>query len=108
MPKNGVWGLGWRPKHPYLCTLEASKGVFEYLGWGCLKRTMPKNGVWGLGPRPKHPYLCTLQTSKGVFEYLGWGCLKRTMPYNGVWGLGWRPSTHTSVPYRPVKVFLGT
>ena len=39
--KKNVWVLGGRPKHPYLCTLQASKGVFGCLGWGCLKCTMP-------------------------------------------------------------------
>ena len=28
--KNSVWVLRWRPKHPYLCTLLASKSVFGY------------------------------------------------------------------------------
>ena len=29
--KEAVWVLGWRPKHRYHCTLQASKGVFGYL-----------------------------------------------------------------------------
>ena len=97
MPKNGVWVLGWCPKHPYHCTLQAGKCVFEYLGWGCLKCATAKNGVWVLGWRPKHPDHGTLQASKVVFGYLGWWCLKYTMPKKLVFRFwGGAPNTHTT------------
>ena len=88
--KNIVWVLGWRPKHPYLCTLWAKKGVFGYLGWGCLKWTLPNNLVRVLEWRPKHPYVCTPRVRKGVPGYLRWRCLKWKMP-KILFGLtGWR------------------
>ena len=44
--------LAWPPKRAYLCTEYASKGVFGYLGWGCLKCTVPQNvGFWHGAPR---------------------------------------------------------
>ena len=73
LPKNIVWVLGWRPKHPYLCAPPARKGVFGYLGWGSLNYTTPKNIVWVLGWRPKHPCLCTPQARKRCFWILGMG-----------------------------------
>ena len=89
--KNIVWVLGWRSKHAYLCTPWATKGMFRYLGWVCLKRTMPKNMVRVLGWRPKHEYHCTPWARKGVFGCLERVCLKCTRPKNMVWVLGWRP-----------------
>ena len=92
MPKNIVWVLGWRLKHPYLCTPWARNSVFRNLGLGCLKWTMPKNIVWVLWWSPKHPYLCTRWARKKVFGYLGWGCLKWTMRKNCL-GSGVAPQT---------------
>ena len=43
MPKIIVWVLRWRPKQPYLCTLQSSKSVFGYLkyvmGYGVAPQT---------------------------------------------------------------------
>ena len=80
MPKNIVRVLVWRPKHPYLRTPWASKGVFGYMGWGCLKGTVPKKIVCVVVWRPQHPYVCTPQASNGIFGYPGGGCLKGTVP----------------------------
>ena len=51
-PKNILWFLGWRPKHQYHCTPEASKGAFVYLGLGCLNCITLKMflGLWGGAP----------------------------------------------------------
>ena len=88
---------GWRPKHAYLCTLWARKGVSGYLKWWCLKCTMPTNVVWVVGWRPKHAYLCTPWATKGVFGYLQWWCLKRTMPKKHGVGSGVAPQTRMPV-----------
>ena len=50
--KNIVWVQGWRPKHSYVCTPRARKGVFGILGWVCLQWTMPKNIVSYRGGAP--------------------------------------------------------
>ena len=55
MPKNIVWVLGWHPKHPYLCTTWARKGVFEYLGWGCLNAQHQKMWVFGVALQARIP-----------------------------------------------------
>ena len=97
-----LWVLEWHPKHAYLCTLWARKGVFGYLQWWCLKRSMPTNMLWVLGWRLRHAYLCTLWARNGVFGYLQWWCSKRTMPKDLLWVLGWRPmvfETHQAEKY---------
>ena len=76
----GFWG-GAPNRH--LCADPGpQKGVFGYLGWVCLKRTMPKQFMWVLGWRSKHPYLCTPRATKRCIVYLGWVRLKRTVPKN--------------------------
>ena len=35
--------LVWRAERTHLCTKSVFKGVFGYLVWVCLKRTMPHN-----------------------------------------------------------------
>ena len=65
--KSGLWVLGWRSKHPHLCTPPGRKPVFGYLRWVRLKRTMPKNIAWVLGWRSRHPYLCTPRARKAGF-----------------------------------------
>ena len=100
MPKNTVWVLGWRPKHPYHCTPQASKGDFGYLGRWCLNCTVPRNTVWVLGWPQKHPPHSTPHASKGVFGSLGWWCLNCTVPKNTVWVLDWRPKhPHHCTPW---------
>ena len=102
------WGYGVGPQTPIplypvgqeRCFWTPRMGVFE------LHNANKCHGV--LGWPPKHPYLCTLQAGKGVFGYLGWGCLNGTMPRNIVGFCGGAPNTHTSVPYKPAKVFLDT
>ena len=104
--KNIVWVQVWRPKHSYVCTPWARKGVFGYLGLRCLQWTMPNNIVWVLGWRPKHPYLCTPWVRKPVFGYLGWGCLQWTMP-NKLFGFrGGAPNTHMSAHHGTEKSLL--
>ena len=90
MPKNMLWVLGWRSKHPYHCTAQARNCVFGHLGRLSLNCTMPKNMLWVLGCRSKHTYHCTPQAGNCVSGYLGWGSLKCTMPTNMLWLLGWR------------------
>ena len=53
--KTYCLGSGVAPQPPN-CTPQASKGVFGYLGWGCLNCTMTNRIVWVLGWRPNHPY----------------------------------------------------
>ena len=106
--KKIVWVQGWRPKHPYLCTLQASKDVFGYLRWWCLKCTMPKkslcSGVAPQTPIPLYPtdqQRCFWIPKMGVFELHS---AKKTL-----FGFrGGAPNTHTSVPYKPAKVFSDT
>ena len=65
--KKNLLVLRWRPKHPYLCTLQASKVVLVYLRWKGWNCPIPKHILWGLGWRPKHTYHCTPLISKSVF-----------------------------------------
>ena len=70
--KNNVLVLGWRPKHQYHCTPQASKVVFGYLGWGCLYCRVPNIffGFWGGAPNthtsvPSRPAKVFLDTWDG-------------------------------------------
>ena len=79
--KNIVWVLGWRSKHPYLCTPWARKGVSGHLGWGSLKCTRPKKYCVGSGVALQTPIPLHTMAQKGFFcGHLAWWRLKRTMP----------------------------
>ena len=100
--------LRWRPKHPRLCTLQSSRGVFGYLGQGCLNGTMQKKmfGFWGGAPNshtsvPRRPSKVFLDTGDG-----GVSTAQCQNTLLGFWGGG--PNTHTSESYRPAKVFFDT
>ena len=93
-----LWVLGWRPKHAYLCTPWARKGVFGYLKWWCLKHTVPQNMLWVLGWRPKHAYLCTPWARKSF-------CIPKMVVFemhNAIkWCLGSGAAPRTPIPLYP-------
>ena len=88
--KKGVWLLGWRPKHPYQCSLQSNKGVVGYLGRGVFEMHNAIKWCLASGGAPQRRILLYLTVQQKCFWIPGM-VMKCTVPENGVWVLGWRP-----------------
>ena len=63
--KKIVWVLGWRPKHPYLCTLSARKGGCLIPGMGVFEMDNAKKYCLGSGVAPRtHTPLQTIRQKR--------------------------------------------
>ena len=96
------------PQSPIPLYPLGQQRCFWIPGIGVFEMDNAKNIAWVPGWRSNHPHLCTPWARKGVFGCRGWCCLKCTMPKKlcGLWAGA--PNTHTTVPHRPAKMFLGT